>query len=68
MTIRVLVVDDSSFMRRAMTRMLTEDPDLKVVGSASHGREAIDLVRSLAPDVITLDLEMPGISGLATLN
>ena len=60
MTIRVLVVDDSSFIRRAVTRMLAEDATISIVGQAAHGSEAIELVHSLAPDVITLDLEMPG--------
>ena len=66
-TIRVLVVDDSSFIRRAVTRMLGEDTTISIVGQAAHGGEAIDLVHSCAPDVIMLDLEMPGVGGLDTL-
>jgi two-component system chemotaxis response regulator CheB len=67
MTIRVLVVDDSSFIRRAVVRMLAEDAGISVVGQAAHGTEAIALVHACAPDVITLDLEMPEVGGLDTL-
>jgi two-component system chemotaxis response regulator CheB len=66
-TIRVLVVDDSAFIRRAVSRMLAEDPEIAVVGQASNGDEALALVASCSPDVITLDLEMPTVGGLATL-
>jgi two-component system chemotaxis response regulator CheB len=67
MTMRVLVVDDSSFIRRALTRMLVEDAEISVVGEAAHGNEALALLHSRAPDVVTLDLEMPVAGGLATL-
>ncbi|HEY2512325.1 MAG TPA: chemotaxis-specific protein-glutamate methyltransferase CheB [Polyangiaceae bacterium] len=67
MTIRVVVVDDSSFVRRAISRMLSEEDDISVVGVAAHGNDALELVRSRAPDVVTLDLEMPIAGGLDTL-
>lgn len=65
--IKVLVVDDSAFMRSALTRMLTEDPEIEVVGSARDGEEGLEKVRSLDPDLITLDVEMPRMDGLGML-
>lgn len=62
--IRVLVVDDSAFMRRALLKMLENDPGIEVVGMASSGEEAIERVAALRPDVVTMDVEMPGIGGL----
>lgn len=67
MVIRVLVVDDSSFMRKAITRMLESDGSIKVVGQARDGLEALEMVEKLKPDVITLDVEMPKLDGLETL-
>ena len=66
-TIRVLVVDDSTVMRTALSRMIAAEPDLEVVGTASTGMEALGKIGSLNPDVITLDVEMPGLDGLETL-
>ena len=57
--IRVLVVDDSTFVRQALTRMLASDPEIEVVGSASDGNEGHDKACALRPDVITLDVKMP---------
>lgn len=65
--IGVLVVDDSSFMRRMIKKMLDDDPMIEVVGVARDGREAIDKLDSLKPDVITLDVEMPRMNGLEAL-
>ncbi len=61
--IRVLVVDDSAFMRHAVGRLIAEAGDLTVVGSASNGEEGLRLARELCPDVITLDVEMPVLDG-----
>jgi CheY-like chemotaxis protein len=61
---RVLVVDDSAFMRRAISQMLATDPDIQVVGAARNGKEGLELARQLQPDVITLDIEMPVMDGL----
>ena len=66
--IRVAVVDDSTFIRKAITRMLEGEPDLVVVGSASSGEELLTHLEDWAPDVVTLDLDMPGMGGLATLD
>lgn len=65
--IRVLVVDDSAVMRRAITDLLTSDPEIEVIGTAIDGRFALEKIPRLRPDVVTLDLEMPGMDGLSTL-
>ncbi|MGE5589061.1 MAG: protein-glutamate methylesterase/protein-glutamine glutaminase [Bacillota bacterium] len=65
--IRVLVVDDSAFMRKVLTDLLNQDPELQVVGAARDGMDALDKVETLAPDVVTLDVEMPRLDGLSTL-
>jgi len=65
--IKVLVVDDSAFMRSAISRMLEKDPEIKVIGTAKNGKEAIERVEELKPDVITLDIEMPVMNGLEAL-
>lgn len=62
--IRVLVVDDSAFMRKAIVKMLESGADIEVVGSAASGEEGITLARDLRPDIVTMDVEMPGIGGL----
>jgi two-component system chemotaxis response regulator CheB len=61
--IRVLVVDDSAFMRHAVGRLINEAGDLVVVGSASNGEEGLKVAAQLRPDVITLDVEMPVLDG-----
>ena len=66
-SLRVMVVDDSAFMRFSITQQLNEDPEIQVVGAASNGREALRLIPQLQPDVITLDVEMPHLDGLSTL-
>jgi two-component system chemotaxis response regulator CheB len=65
--IRVLIVDDSAFMRTVLARMVGSDPRLWVVGTAASGTEALQKIVSLDPDVITLDVQMPGLDGLQTL-
>jgi two-component system chemotaxis response regulator CheB len=66
-TIRVLVVDDSRFVRNAIARMLAHERDLSIVGFAGDGREVLDKTIALAPDVITLDLHLPGLDGVDVL-
>ena len=66
-TIRVLIVDDSAFMRHALARLLSEAPGLEVAGAAANGEEGLSLARELRPDVITLDVEMPVLDGLGML-
>nr|WP_320133743.1 chemotaxis response regulator protein-glutamate methylesterase [uncultured Holophaga sp.] len=65
--IRVLIVDDSAFMRKAIERMLTAAEDIQVVGTARDGLDALDKIRDLKPDIVTLDVEMPRMDGLACL-
>lgn len=65
--IKVLVVDDSAFMRKTISGMLNSDPMIHVVGEAVDGRDAIEKIRALAPDIVTLDIEMPRMNGLDAL-
>jgi two-component system, chemotaxis family, protein-glutamate methylesterase/glutaminase len=65
--IRVLVVDDSAFARKTIKQMLSRSPFIEVVGIAGDGEEAIEKARALNPDVVTLDLMMPGLDGLGFL-
>ncbi len=60
----VVVVDDSAFMRRAIQKMLEKEAGISVVGTAASGEEGIALVERLRPDVVTMDVEMPGMGGL----
>lgn len=65
--IKVLIVDDSAFMRSALTRMLEEDPEIKVIGQARDGEDGLRKVEELNPDLVTLDLEMPKLDGIGML-
>jgi two-component system, chemotaxis family, protein-glutamate methylesterase/glutaminase len=65
--VRVLVVDDSVVVRRLVTRLLDEDPDIEVAGVAADGRRALAVIPQVDPDVVVLDVEMPELDGLATL-
>ena len=65
--IKVLVVDDSAFMRKAIENMLSGEQDIEVVGFGANGEEAVELVAKLKPDVLTLDIEMPKMDGLTAL-
>lgn len=62
--IRVLVVDDSAFMRRVIRQMLESDQDIEVLGVARDGMEGVEMALLLHPDVITMDIEMPRMDGL----
>ncbi len=61
------MVDDSAFMRKALTMMLESDPAIKVVGTARDGEEGVAKVRQLKPDLVTMDIEMPRMDGLTAL-
>jgi two-component system chemotaxis response regulator CheB len=65
--IRVLVVDDSAFVRKALSRMLDEAPDIEVVGTAVDGQDGLEKALALRPSVITLDVKMPRVDGLEAL-
>ncbi len=67
MTIRVLVVDDSRFICKRIREILEEDADFSVVGVAVNGREAVHMAATLEPDVITMDIEMPEMDGIAAV-
>ncbi|MBY6186859.1 chemotaxis response regulator protein-glutamate methylesterase [Marinobacter hydrocarbonoclasticus] len=67
MTIKVLVVDDSSFFRRRVAEILSADPELEVIDTAINGQDAVDKVRRLRPDVVTMDIEMPVMDGISAV-
>ncbi|MDZ3993158.1 chemotaxis response regulator protein-glutamate methylesterase [Pseudomonas sp. Teo4] len=67
MAVKVLVVDDSGFFRRRVSEILSADPTIQVVGTATNGREAIDQALALKPDVITMDYEMPMMDGITAV-
>lgn len=65
--VRVLVVDDSAYMRVVLKDMLEADPEVQVIGTAKDGLEAVEKAKALSPDVVLMDIQMPKIDGLATL-
>ncbi len=65
--VKVLIIDDSAFVRRSLTTILEKDPDIQIVGTASNGLEGVALAAKLEPDVITMDVEMPKMNGLEAL-
>src|SRR6476661_893458 len=65
--LRVLIVDDEAFARQRLRRLLTEQPDVEVVGEAANGREAIALITTHDPDVVLLDVQMPRVDGFGVL-
>lgn len=64
---RILVVDDSTFVRKALRKVFESRPGLSVVGEAGDGREAVEKCAALSPDIVTLDIQMPGTDGLVAL-
>lgn len=68
MSLRVLVVDDAALFRRVLSDALTSIPGVEVVGSAANGKLALQKIRDLRPDLVTLDVEMPEMDGLAVLD
>lgn len=64
MTIRVLLVDDHAVLRGGLERLLAGEPDIEVVGTAADGDEAVEEVRRTRPDVVLMDLQMPGTDGV----
>jgi len=65
--IKVVVVDDSAFMRKAISTMLSKDPEIDVVATARDGEEGLEMIRKHNPDVVTMDIEMPRMDGLTAL-
>lgn len=68
MSLRVLIVDDSAFMRRALKRMIESEPGFEIAGMASDGAEGVRLAHELQPDIVTLDVKMPVMDGLQALS
>src|SRR5918998_698825 len=64
MTVRVLIADDHGVVRQGLRMFLSLDPELAVVGEAENGEEALLMARELGPDVVLMDLLMPGIDGV----
>lgn len=65
--IKVLIVDDSALMRKALKEIITTDPSLEVVGTARDGQDAIEKVHDLKPDVVTMDINLPQMDGLTSM-
>ncbi|HEY3035297.1 MAG TPA: response regulator transcription factor, partial [Streptosporangiaceae bacterium] len=64
MTVRVILADDQPLVRAALQMVITDAPDIEVVGEAGNGTEAIELTESLRPDVVVMDIRMPGMDGI----
>ena len=64
MTVRIVVVDDEALVRAGFRMMLDAQPDIEVVGEAGDGRQAVEVARRLAPDVVLMDIRMPGLDGI----
>jgi len=67
MTFNILIVDDSSFFQRQLKNIINEHPELNVIGVADNGREAIDIVKKIKPDIVTMDYEMPMMDGVTAV-
>jgi DNA-binding NarL/FixJ family response regulator len=64
--IRLLLVDDQSIVRQGLRMRLLMEPDIMVIGEASNGEQALELVQLLSPDIVLMDVEMPGMDGIST--
>ncbi len=67
MSIRIMLVDDHQIVLEGLKNLLAADQEITVVGEATSGAQALDLVTKLTPDVLTLDVTMPGLNGIETL-
>ena len=65
--IRVLIADDSAFMRKVLSDLFGKQPDFDVAGTAMNGKDAIEKILKLKPDLLTMDVNMPVLDGLAAL-
>ena len=66
--IRILTVDDHPLLRKGIATLVNTEPDMKLIGEASNGQEAIEIFRSHRPDVTLMDLQMPGMNGIEALD
>ncbi|MGA9188518.1 MAG: response regulator [Methanosarcina sp.] len=66
MTIRALIVDDSALIRKLLSDILSEDPDIRIIGTAVNGRDGLEKIEKLTPDVVLLDNVMPVLDVLKT--
>lgn len=66
--IRILVTDDHSIVREGLKQLLNSQPDMEVIGEAGDGAQALEMIKSLRPDVVLLDITMPNITGLEVVN
>ena len=66
--IRTLIVDDQLFQREVMARMLGQEDDFEIVGTATNGREAVEAINSLHPDLVFLDVQMPDLDGFGVVS
>ncbi|RIX51186.1 DNA-binding response regulator [Paenibacillus nanensis] len=64
MTIRILIADDHKMVRRGLQLFLSSQPDIQIVGEAATGQEALELAAALQPDIVLMDIHMPGMSGI----
>ena len=64
--IKLLLVDDQSIVRQGLRMRLLMEPDIMVIGEASNGEQALELVQLLSPDIVLMDVEMPGMDGIIT--
>lgn len=64
MSVRVVLADDQTLVRAGFVQLLSRDPEIEVVGEASNGQEAVDVIRDLEPDVVLMDIRMPVLDGL----
>src|SRR5260370_9055893 len=64
---RILIVDDSAVIRRVLSDLLASDPEIVVAGTAGNGSQALARISGVSPDLVTLDIEMPGMNGPETL-
>src|ERR1700692_2752608 len=65
--LRILIVDDSAVTRRVLSQLLASDPEILIAGTAGNGIQALARIPNAKPDLVTLDIEMPGMDGLETL-
>src|SRR5215211_5582115 len=67
MTMRALIVDDEPLARERVRALLADDPDVEVVGECADGRSAVAAIRDLGPDLVFLDIQMPGLDGFGVV-